>query len=293
MNAHRNEFSIQRMASVLNVSCSGYYAWRRRGEHARAERTSVFDAAVREEFLRRKSRYGVRRIVEALCKRGIDCGRNRVAASMRRQGLVVRHQRRFIATTDSKHSYNVSPNLLKRNFSVDAPDTVWVSDITYLRSAIGWLYLCVFIDLYSRKVVGWTVSTSLRHTTVVRAFKSAAWARRLCAGLIVHSDRGVQYCCDGFRKILRPYGVTQSMSRKGDCWDNAVAESFFATLKKEMPDGHLFASVADAQRYLFEYIELEYNNQRIHSTLGYCTPQEQEDLYWSKKRAAMDVEQAA
>ncbi len=293
MKAHRDEFCLKRMASVLGVSCSGYYAWLRRGEHSRAERTAAFDAAVREEFLRKKSRYGVRRIVQELCKRGFTCGRNRVSASMRRQGLVVRHRRRFIATTDSKHSYGVWPNLLNRNFSVDAPDTVWVSDITYLRSTIGWLYLCVFIDLYSRKVVGWEVSTSLRHTTVAKAFKRAAWARGLISGLILHSDRGVQYCCDAFRKILFPFGVKQSMSRKGDCWDNAVAESFFATLKKEMPKGLLFESVADARRYLFEYIELEYNCQRLHSTLEYRTPQEQEDLYWSWKCTGADMENAA
>ncbi|MCZ7558236.1 MAG: IS3 family transposase [Bacteroidia bacterium] len=214
MNAYRNEFSIERMASVLNVSCSGYYAWRRRGEHARAERTAAFDMAVREEFLRRKSSYGVRRLVKALRKRGFACGRSRVAASMRRQGLKVKHRRRFITTTDSKHSYTVSPNMLERQFSVDAPDTVWVSDITYLRSTSGWLYLCVFIDLFSRKIVGWEVSTSLRHTMVVTAFKRAAWTRSIRAGLIVHSDRGVQYCCEGFRSALRPYGSIQSMSRK-------------------------------------------------------------------------------
>jgi putative transposase len=165
---------------------------------------------------------------------------------MNRQGLTARRPKRFIATTDSNHSYRVARNLLKRDFHTDRPDEAWVSDITYLRAAGGWLYLTTFIDLYSRKIVGWKVSRSLGHEPVVAAFERAARSRGNLAGLIIHSDRGVQYCCEGFKKTMKLYGCKQSMSRKGDCWDNAVAESFFSTLKRELVGDYCFSSLEDA-----------------------------------------------
>jgi len=289
MKQHQHEFSVGRMAAVLGVSRSGYYAWLR-NEHSPVRRQqAVFDTEVHTQFRKKKHRYGRRRLTAALRKQGVRCSINRVGRSLRRQGLRARQTPKFITTTDSKHAHAVSENLLERNFQAEKPDQVWVTDITYLPCTNGWLYLVVFIDLYARKVVGWYVSHSLKHQSVLIAFDRAVGHRGFIRGLIIHSDRGVQYCCDGFRKTMRLYGVEQSMSRKGDCWDNAVAESFFATLKKELPDGLVFASLAEAERYLFEYIEIEYNRQHPHSTHGYQSPEEYEAQYWLRTPAEETV----
>jgi transposase InsO family protein len=280
MKAHREEFSVERMASVLDVSRSGYYSWLKRGITPVVQNRLKFDVEVATRFKARKKRFGRRRLTIDLHAHGQDCSVNRVARSLHRQGLQSRRSRKFIVTTDSKHPYAVSENLLNREFHVEEPDRVWVSDITYLRSDTGWLYLAVFIDLFSRTIVGWHVSTSLRHESVLIAFRRAVRQRGPVPGLIVHSDRGVQYCCEGFREAMRDHDVRQSMSRKGDCWDNAVAESFFATLKKEFPDGMTFSDLADAERYLFEYIEIDYHRHHPHSTLGYQTPASFEQQYW-------------
>jgi putative transposase len=282
MKAHRDEFSVERMASVLGVSRSGYYSWLTRGITAAELNRLMFDTQVAARFKERKKRFGRRRLTVDLHKQGQDCSVNRVARSMRRQGLQARRARKFIATTDSKHSHAVAENLLNREFHVEEPNTVWVSDITYLRSSTGWLYLVVFLDLFARTIVGWHVSTSLRHESVLVAFHRALRQRGPVPGLIVHSDRGVQYCCEGFREVMSEHGVRQSMSRKGDCWDNAVAESFFATLKKELPTGMTFSNLAEAEQYLFEYIEIDYHRHHPHSTLGLQTPASFEQQYWEK-----------
>ncbi|MBE0644418.1 MAG: IS3 family transposase [Bacteroidetes bacterium] len=276
MKASRHMFPLERMACVLEVSASGYYAWLGRDVSSRARKRKVFDSQVRQMFEKKKRRCGYRRVHVLLERQGIPCSQKRVQASMQRQGLRVRPRRKYVVTTQSRHDYPVSPNLLARNFTAAKPNQIWTSDITYLRSKLGWLYLVVFLDLYSRAVVGWKVSTSLRATFVVETFERAAKRRRIAPGLIVHSDRGVQYCCSDFRDVIKAYGVTQSMSRKGDCWDNAVTESVFSTLKKEMPAGMVFENQAAAERYLFEYIEVEYNHQRLHSTLRYRAPMEYE-----------------
>lgn len=285
MKDHRHEFTVERMAKVLGVSRSGYYAWLHRGDSPTAQAQQAFDTLVVKRFNARKKRFGRRRLTLDLHAQGQSCSINRVARSMRRQGLAARQSRKFIATTDSKHSHAVSENLLNRDFSSDEPNRVWVTDITYLRSKNGWLYLVVFIDLFSRSIVGWHVSQSLRHEPVLVAFYRAVRQRGSVRGLIVHSDRGVQYCCAGFRDVMIAHGVRQSMSRKGDCWDNAVAESFFATLKKEMPDGMVFADAAEAERYLFEYIEIDYHRFHPHSTLGSLTPTAFEQQYWQRLAA--------
>jgi len=276
MKAHRHMFPLERMASVLEVSSSGYYAWLGREDASRARERKIFDAQVRQLFEKKKQRCGYRRIRVLLGRQGVSCTQKRVQASMQRQGLRVRPRRKYVVTTQSKHDHPVAPNLLERNFTAASPNQVWTSDITYIRSAIGWLYLVVFLDLYSRAVVGWKVSTNLRAAFVVETFVRAARRRRIAPGLLVHSDRGVQYCCGDFRDVITAYAASQSMSRKGDCWDNAVTESFFSTLKKEMPAGLVFKDQAAAERYLFEYIEVEYNHQRLHSTLGYRAPMEYE-----------------
>ena len=191
---------------------------------------------------------------------------------MRRQGLRSKVARKFRVTTDSNHTLTAAPNLLDRNFDIAKPNTVWASDITYLPSKSGWLYLAVFIDLFSRRIVGWCVSTSLRHEMVLKALSRAVRARRPPRGLMIHSDRGIQYCCEGFREKIAEYGFIQSMSRKGNCWDNAVSESLFRSLKTEWAYHIDLDGLEHAERELFEYIEAFYNNQRLHASLGYVSP---------------------
>lgn len=184
---------------------------------------------------------------------------------------------KYIRTTDSNHNQVISPNLLKRNFTTDKPNRVWVSDLTYLRTAQGWLYLCVFLDLFSRKIVGWSMSDNMEASNTRRALEMAIGSRRPEAGLIIHSDRGVQYASAEFRQVLKANGFVQSMSGKGDCLDNACAESFFGTLKSELA-ANVFGSHAEARREVFDYIECFYNTERMHSYLGYKSPMEFERM---------------
>jgi transposase InsO family protein len=234
----------------------------------RAQERQRFDIEVKSAFESGKGKYGRDRVRLELDVRGRKASRKRVGASMDRQNLRFKPKKRFRATTNSKHDLPVAPNLLNRNFSVSEPNRVLVTDITYLPSRSGWLYLTVFIDLFSRMVVGWCVSTSLSHEGVLQALYRAIWRRGLSAGVMIHSDRGVQYCCGAFRDVLANHKFVQSMSRKGNCWDNAVAESFFGTLKTEwLPDVDLYDR-DHAETELFKYIEQYYNGQRIHTTLG-------------------------
>lgn len=224
-------------------------------------------------------RCGRDKVKDELRRRGRRCSRNRVGASLKRQGLKVRYAKRFKVTTNSRHSFPVAPNLLNRNFQAAEPNRVWVSDITYLKSRRGWLYLTVILDLYSRMVVGWCVSRSLGHEMVLAALYRAFWRRQPPkAGF--HSDRGVQYCCEAFREVAKVLNMVQSMSRKGDCWDNAVAESFFGTLKTEILGNYVFEDLADAEQILFRELEVYYNRQRLHATLGNVPPAEAEDVRW-------------
>jgi putative transposase len=268
MKDHRFEFSVEKMAAALDVSRSGYYSWIGRSPCITAQRRQRFDLEVKTVFEASRGKYGRQRIRRAFAQRGIRVNRKRIVASMIRQGLRAKVKRRYRVTTNSKHVFPVAPNLLNRQFTTDVPNRVLVSDITYLPSRAGWLYLTVFIDLFSRMVVGWYVSASLSHEGVLVALQRAFWRRKLPAGCIIHSDRGVQYCCEAFRAAIARLKLVQSMSRKGNCWDNAVAESFFATLKTEwLPDVDL-QDLAHAERELFEYIEHVYNGQRIHTTIG-------------------------
>jgi transposase InsO family protein len=235
------------------------------------------DAEIREIYDHNKGRYGSPKITQELKDRGWRVSKNRVAKRMREMGLRSIIRRKFRVTTDSKHNFPVSPNLLERNFTTDGPDKVWVSDITYLATRTGWLYLTVIIDLFSRLVVGWALSSSLSHEMVVTALKRAIKGRRPGAGLIFHSDRGVQYACTDFRKELGKHDFVQSMSRKGNCWDNAVAESFFGIMKTELVYHTRYEGHQDTLHSIFEYIEVFYNRERRHSTLGYLTPVEYEN----------------
>ena len=257
---------------MLGVSKSGYYAWLKRPVSARDSDRRQLDVRVRAAFELHKARYGSTKIARYLTGEGYPCSRTRVAKSMKRQGLRSIVAKKFRATTDSSHGLTPAPNLLNRNFEVAEPNTVWVSDITYLPSKTGWLYLTVFIDLFSRRIVGWSVSNSLRHEMVIQALNRAVNIRRPPRGLVIHSDRGIQYCCEGFREKIAEYGFVQSMSRKGNCWDNAVAESLFRTLKTEWAHHIDLDGLEQAEPELFEYIEVFYNNQRLHATLDYVSP---------------------
>jgi putative transposase len=256
------------MAKVFEVSRSGYYDWLNRTESKSARERRLFDLEVKAAFAAGRGHYGRDRVRLELGLRGRKASRKRIGTSMDRQGLRFKPKRSFRVTTDSKHGFPVAQNLLNRNFSVGAPNQVWVGDITYLPSRSGWLYLTVFIDLFSRLVVGWAVSTSLGHEAVLEALYRAIWRRKPPAGLMIHTDRGVQFCCEAFRKAIAMHHFVQSMSRKGNCWDNAVSESFFGTLKTEWLSEIDLLDRSHAVPELFEYIEHFYNGQRIHTTVG-------------------------
>jgi transposase InsO family protein len=264
------------MCRVLGVSRSGYYRWFKRKPSQRQLDDQSLDAQIREIYDGSKGRYGSPKITRELRDRGRRVGKNRVAKRMRKAGLRSKIRRKYKVTTDSKHHFPVAANRLERNFSADAADKVWVSDITYLATGSGWLYLTVIIDLFSRMVVGWALSSSLGHEMVVTALKRAIRRRRPGKGLVFHSDRGVQYACSDFRKELNKHKCIQSMSRKGDCWDNAVAESFFGTMKTELVYHERYEGHQDTLQSIFEYIEVFYNRQRRHSTLQYLCPSDYE-----------------
>jgi transposase InsO family protein len=276
MSEHCTEFRVEEMCRVFEVSRSGYYRWSKRRPSQRELDNQRLDAQIGEIYAGSKGRYGSPKITRELQDRGRRVGKNRVARRMRQAGLRSKIRRKYRVTTDSKHAFPISPNLLERNFTAQAPNQAWVSDITYLATRTGWLYLTVIIDLFSRLVVGWALSSSLSHEMVITALKRAIRRRRPGRGLIFHSDRGVQYACTDFRKELAEHGFIQSMSRKGDCWDNAVAESFFGILKTELVYHEKYDGHPDTLHSLFEYIEAFYNQERRHSTLDYLSPAEYE-----------------
>ncbi len=254
------------MCRVFSVSRSGYYRWRGRSESRRAIENRRLDAHIKAIFKKYKGRYASPKITDELNDMGFPVGKNRVARRMKKLGLRSNVRRKYRATTDSKHCHPVADNLLQRNFTADGPDKLWVSDITYIVTAHGWLYLTVFIDLFSRMVVGWSLSSSLSAEMVITALARGIGNRRPGAGLIIHSDRGVQYACKAFRKVLKKHRFVQSMSRKGDCWDNAVAESFFGIIKSELIHHEHFRGPQDTLKTIFEYIEVFYNRKRKHLT---------------------------
>jgi putative transposase len=267
------------MCRCLSVKRSTYYKWTRKVIGPQEIRRNLILQAIKQIMEQFKYRYGIRRVHEELKKRGYDCSKNLVADIMKKNGIRAKRIRRFKKTTDSSHKEPVSPNWLNRDFKTLAPNEVWTSDITYLRTKEGWLYLCVFIDLYSRKIVGWSIANHMRASFVCEALQSAL-DRRPGARPMVHSDRGSQYASGQFRTMLWNNRLLQSMSGKGDCWDNAPSESFFSTLKLEL-DVYLLKIAPELRQEVFEYIEIFYNRQRIHSTNGYRTPEEVENEFWS------------
>ena len=257
---------------MMNVSQSAYYDWLKRPESTR----SIEDRRLGEEVkkIHKKSRktYGARRIRQELVEDGESVSRQRIGRLMKQQGLESKSRRKFKATTNSNHGHPVAPNLLDREFHVDQPDTVYVGDITYIPTDEGWLYLAVLIDLYSRAVVGWAMSERMTAQLVNDALMMAIWKRKPLHGLMLHSDRGSQYASSLYQKTIKNHGAICSMSRKGNCWDNAPSESFFHTLKTELTHHRHYQTREDAKQEIFEYIEVFYNRQRRHSTIGYQTP---------------------
>jgi transposase InsO family protein len=273
IDAQRREYPLPDMCSVLSVSISGYRAWRNGGT---PDSTRLNDAqavtlikAIHAEV---KGAYGSRRMHRELKGRGHRIGINRVERLMREAGIRARHKRRFKATTDSKHSMPVAANLLARNFTPPAPNKVWTGDITYIATGEGWLYLAIVLDLFNREVIGWSIKPRMTADIVTDALSMAWFRRKPEAGVIFHSDRGSQYASHAMRDKLAEYGMTASMSRKGNCWDNAPTESFFNSLKNERVHGTRYATRAEAEADLFEYIAIFYNRRRRHSTLGYNSP---------------------
>lgn len=272
--AHRGEHRVEKMARNLRVTRSGFYAWMRRDKAARREHDERLTASMMGIQREVKYRYGSPRMTKELRRRGLCVGHNRVARLMREGQLGARRRKAYRVTTKSNHSHPVAENVLGRNFSVAVANRVWASDITYIATAEGWMYLCVVLDLYSRRVVGWSMGRSLGVELAVNALLMAVLHRRPPRDLVLHSDRGVQYCAHAFRRRLMDHGIRQSMSRKGDCWDNACAETFFASLKTELIGDRIFQTREQARREIFEYIEVFYNRRRLHSYLGYLTPHE-------------------
>ena len=264
------------MCKILKVSTSSYYYWRNNPMSKRAQQQKELSDHIRKSYQASKGRYGSPRIAAELQKKGIRASRPRVARVMKKMGLksIVRKKYR-VQTTDSKHQYQVSKNYLNRDFSAERIAQKWVSDLTYIKTAEGWVYLTVVLDLADRSVVGWALSETMKaEDTSIAAWKMALKRRRVREPLLFHTDRGVQYACNEFRKQLIDLPVTQSMSGKGDCWDNAPAESFFKTLKTEMVYHREFKSKKEAKLAVFEYIEVWYNRKRRHSALGFLTPEE-------------------
>lgn len=266
------QFSVPSMCRVLKVSRSGYYRWRRSSEGVRAREDRKLLVEIRAAYERNRGRYGSPRVYRELKEQGIRCGKHRVERLMRKEGLQAKRRRSFKVTTRSAAGHPVAPNRLNRQFSVSRVNQVWAGDITYLETGEGWLYLAVLLDLCSRRVVGWTCSERMTHDLVLGALEQALQQRQPLPGLLHHSDRGSQYTCEDYRARLSRQGLEVSMSRRGDCYDNAVVESFFSTLKAELEGYGGYKTRRQAQSELFEYIEIFYNRQRRHSFLGYCSP---------------------
>jgi len=270
----RGEFPIAVMCRVLEVSRSGYYAWRTRPPSAAEQRREELAHEVRQIHTQVKERYGSPRMHAELVARGRTCCVNFVAKLMKEGGITAKAKKRFVRTTDSNHPLPVAANVLDRQFDPAEPNAVWVADVTYVPTGEGWVYLAAVEDLFSRRVVGWSMDATMTSRLVVDALEMALGRRRPGEELLAHSDRGSQYASEHYQRVLSGEGVTCSMSRRGDCWDNAPMESFFASLKKELVHREEYATRHEARASVFEYIEVFYNRVRRHSSLGFVSPAE-------------------
>ena len=273
---HSGRFQVQRMCRVLAVSPSGYYAWLGRPESRRVRENRRLVVEIKAVHAASRGTYGSPRIHAEFKAREMHHGRNRIARLMRENGIKARQKKKFKATTDSNHSHPVAPNLLDRDFEAQEPNRRWLADITYIPTGEGWLYLVAVLDLHSRLIVGWSLSSRMSREVVLDALHMAVDRRRSRPGLIHHSDRGSQYACADYQEALRSHGMICSMSRKGDAWDNAPMESWFHTLKTDLVNHRLYRTRQEARSDIFWFIEVFYNRSRRHSTLGYLTPMEYE-----------------
>ncbi len=275
IQSHSSIFAVKKMCHVFKVSRSGYYHYIHRDMSNRATENSTIIEKIKCIHKQYSGVYGSPRMYEVLKDNGFSCSKPRVARLMRLQGIYAKTSKKFKVTTQSDHKYPISPNLLKQDFKTDSTNKIWISDITYIWTLEGWLYLTTIIDLYNRKVIGWSMSNRLTtNTTTIPALQYALRENQPLEGLIFHSDRGVQYASNEFRRLLRKHSIIQSMSGKGNCYDNAVAESFFHTLKTELVYHERYKTRNQARNSLFEYIETFYNRVRKHSALGYKSPED-------------------
>ena len=269
-----DEIPVSSQCQLLGISTSGYYDWCNRSTEAdkRRERQTIIDAAVELAFHQRKQRYGSPRLSIDLCESGFHINEKTVAFSMQRQSLVAKAGRKFKATTNSNHCLPIAPNLLKQDFTCNSINEKWCGDITYLWTKEGWLYLAVVIDLFSRRVIGWSMSHRMTRQLACDAMQMAIDARLPSTDVIMHTDRGSQYCSKQFQNLLRKYKLKSSMSKKGDCFDNACAESFFHSMKVEAIHGEDLPTRESMRSAVFEYIEIDYNRTRHHTTIGNQSP---------------------
>ena len=274
IDEHLRDRSVDVACRVLEVSRGGYYAWRNRPASSRSRRRAQLTTRIQALHADHRGMYGSPRIFQALVAQGEKVSENTVAKVMRLEGLRARTKRKFVPrTTDSAHGRPIAPNVLDRQFQTSAPNRKWAGDITYIPTDEGWLYLAGVIDLCSRRIVGWSMADHMQTDLVADALSMAISRRRPGPGLLHHSDRGVQYASDDYQGLLKSHGIQASMSGKGDCWDNAVMESFWATLKTELVHHERYATRQEARKSIFEYIEVFYNRKRLHSSLGYVSPE--------------------
>ena len=278
----RGQFKLVRMCRWLSVSRAGYYQWRKREPSQRSVNRELVRCAVVDVYHQYKKRYGAPRITVELNALGMPCSKNHVAQLLRIEGLKARNGKAFKYQPSAYATSNVSPNMLARNFTASRPDEKWVSDITYIDVDGEWMHLAVIMDLYSRQIIGWAVDETMTTELILEAFNMAVSRRQVSPGMILHSDRGVQYRAGEYQQAIARHQIRSSMSRKGNCWDNAVMESFFSRLKVELVYAEDFNTSEAAYRGLFEYIEVFYNRVRRHSSLGYLSPAQYEENYYAQ-----------
>ena len=266
------------MCKILQISKSKYYNWLKKPDGKHQQRMRKLDLMIKSIFIEHKERYGSTRIYHELKARGIACTRNTISTRMQSMNLIAKARKKFKVTTDSNHNLRVASNVLEQDFNATSPNKKWVTDISYIPTKEGWLYLCVFLDLYSRSVIGWSMQDTLQSKLVTDALTMSLFRRKFPSNVVVHSDRGSQYCSKKYQYLLMKNKLTCSMSGKGSCYDNAPAESFFHSLKVELVHGNKYKTKQEAKSSIASYIECYYNKKRRHSGINYCIPEEYEKL---------------